>query len=207
MYGRTNRPSLSQYDFALRDSVPNDIPNRSRSNSRFLEIGPSFQSLQQTSGDSSSSEDNITSKPKPLSKHSRSMSHPFPSLFSSKRKKNVEADNEFGQDDHIDNRDDSHKPYSSTSQAATSSRIPPATPDFATGNCMTCANLVRWPKELQVFRCTKCLTINDLRPFSTTPRSTIRVVPRDNSPARSSGTSPPGVSANLRPSLNPTFPT
>ncbi|KAG6040838.1 hypothetical protein E4U41_006880 [Claviceps citrina] len=34
--------------------------------------------------------------------------------------------------------------------------------DFATGNCMTCASLMRWPKELKVFKCTICATINDL---------------------------------------------
>ncbi|KAK8024746.1 ubiquitin protein ligase [Apiospora arundinis] len=37
--------------------------------------------------------------------------------------------------------------------------------DFRTGNCMTCGGLVRWPKELDVFRCTICLTINDLKPL------------------------------------------
>lgn len=38
--------------------------------------------------------------------------------------------------------------------------------DFATGRCMTCASLVRWPRELQMFRCTICLTVNDLQPRS-----------------------------------------
>ncbi len=36
--------------------------------------------------------------------------------------------------------------------------------DFATGSCMTCGSLVRWPRELRVFKCTICLTINDLGP-------------------------------------------
>lgn len=36
--------------------------------------------------------------------------------------------------------------------------------DFTTGRCMTCGSLVRWPKELQMFRCTICLTINDVSP-------------------------------------------
>lgn len=34
--------------------------------------------------------------------------------------------------------------------------------DFATGNCMTCGSLMRWPKDLKVFKCTICATINDL---------------------------------------------
>ncbi|KAH0544830.1 hypothetical protein FGG08_001059 [Glutinoglossum americanum] len=36
--------------------------------------------------------------------------------------------------------------------------------DLVAGNCMTCDSLVRWPRELNVFRCTICLTINDLKP-------------------------------------------
>ena len=35
-----------------------------------------------------------------------------------------------------------------------------------TGKCMTCDSTVRWPQGLKVFRCTTCLTINDLEPFS-----------------------------------------
>lgn len=34
--------------------------------------------------------------------------------------------------------------------------------DFASGNCMTCGALSRWPKGLKVFKCTLCVTINDL---------------------------------------------
>lgn len=39
---------------------------------------------------------------------------------------------------------------------------PGGSKDFATGNCMTCSSLMRWPKELKVFKCTICTTINDL---------------------------------------------
>ncbi len=41
---------------------------------------------------------------------------------------------------------------------------PGASKDFVTGTCMTCGSLVRWPRELLLFRCTICLTINDLEP-------------------------------------------
>ena len=34
-----------------------------------------------------------------------------------------------------------------------------------TGKCVTCDSTVRWPQDLKVFRCTTCLTINDLEPF------------------------------------------
>lgn len=34
--------------------------------------------------------------------------------------------------------------------------------NFATGNCMTCGGLVRWPSNLATFKCTTCATVNDL---------------------------------------------
>lgn len=204
MYGRANRPSLGQYEFTLREPVFGNRPTRSRSNSRFLEVDPPLRSLQHTQGDSSSSDDDIIPKPKPVSKHARSMSHPFPSLFS-KKKKNAAAaapaSNELGYDDDLDDHDHGTKIYSSSSQAANTNRAAPGPAESATGHCMTCAGHVRWPKDLQVFRCTKCLTINDLRPFTPAPRSTIRPVPRPDSRVQSAGTPPLGAPTNIRPLL------
>lgn len=208
MYGRANRPSLGQYDFPLREPVFGDRPTRSRSNTRFLEVDPPLRSLQHPQGDSSSSEDDIISKPKPVSKHARSMSHPFPSLFS-KKKKNAAAaaaaaaaaGNELGYDDDVGDHDHSTKIYSSSSQAANANRAASGPAESATGHCMTCASHVRWPKDLQVFRCTKCLTINDLRPFTPAPRSTIRPVPRPDSRMPSAGTPPLGAPTSIRPLL------
>lgn len=37
--------------------------------------------------------------------------------------------------------------------------------DLTTGKCMTCDSMVRWPKELTVFRCSVCATVNDLTPI------------------------------------------
>jgi E3 ubiquitin-protein ligase HECTD2 len=206
MFGRTNRPSLGQYDFTLREPIFNSMPSRSRANSRFREVDPPLQNLENIQDDSSSSEDEVVSKPKPktISKHSRSMSHPFPSLFSTKKKKNATAD-EFDVDDDTDDHGHHTKIYSSSSQAANSSRVNLGPVDFATGNCMTCAGLVRWPKDLQVFRCTKCLTINDTKPFTPPSRSraTIRAVPPTPSRTPSAGPSPLGIPANLR--LSPEF--
>ena len=36
--------------------------------------------------------------------------------------------------------------------------------EFVTGKCATCDSLVRWPRHLDVFRCTMCLMVNDLKP-------------------------------------------
>ena len=41
--------------------------------------------------------------------------------------------------------------------------------EFVTGRCMTCASLMRWPREHTVFRCTICMTVNDLVPVERGP--------------------------------------
>lgn len=95
--------------------------------------------------------------------HNRSMSHPFPSLFSGKKKRlEIEpSSTEIGL-----KNDNAHSPVSNreclkiNSLKKKSSNI-----DLLTGKCMTCDSTVRWPKELSVFRCTVCLTINDLKPI------------------------------------------
>ncbi|KAI0389685.1 HECT-domain-containing protein [Xylariaceae sp. FL0594] len=200
MYGRSNRPSLGQHDYAFREPAMNNnsLPARPRANSRFQEFETPIRNLQQLQGSSSSSDDSDTPKPKPASKHSRSMSHPFPSLFSSKKKKNAGTEKGVaGEDDYVDSRDFAPKSYTGSSHAMNAARAPLGPNDFATGNCMTCGGLVRWPKELQVFRCTKCLTINDLQPHTAALRSTIRAVTRFPSQAQPTSTSPLGPSASI----------
>lgn len=93
--------------------------------------------------------------------HTRSFSHPFPSLFGSKKsdKKNTgRGDLEVGGGGRRDLRREEHNVKSSSAEIA-SHRIDR---HFLTGKCMTCDSTVRWPQGLKVFRCTTCLTINDL---------------------------------------------
>jgi E3 ubiquitin-protein ligase HECTD2 len=103
-----------------------------------------------------------SSKPTRTASHGRSMSHPFPSLFSAKKKRHGET--AVGGSESTD--DDGTFP-----QAGRNVTQPPAgkqkvlDKDLMTGKCMTCDSMVRWPKELKVFRCTVCLTINDLNPI------------------------------------------
>ncbi|KAF4582062.1 hect [Ophiocordyceps camponoti-floridani] len=94
-------------------------------------------------------------------RHSRSMSNPFPSLFHSKKK-----------------RQDSTAPLPPScleleceGGAAPAQSLrrqkrggPFGSKEFINGNCMTCASLVKWPKELNTFKCTICSTVNDLIP-------------------------------------------
>lgn len=87
------------------------------------------------------------------------MSHPFPSLFASKKSKPLPAPDESTDDD----LPRPGQPNARSSMASKTSRGPA---DFSNGTCMTCGSRVRWPKELNVFRCTICLTINDLKPVA-----------------------------------------
>ncbi|KAI1101921.1 hypothetical protein F4804DRAFT_283440 [Jackrogersella minutella] len=163
---RPNRPSLGHHDFAFRDSPINEPLRRSRANSRLPEYEPIRTPPIQV--ESSSDDDIPISKSKRPAQHSRSMSHPFPSLFSSRKKKNARPGDHLGNDDSADDASPKPKARPNLQQNAVPRRIPRGPADFATGNCMTCASLVRWPKELHVFRCTICLTINDLKPYDHT---------------------------------------
>ena len=115
---------------------------------------------------SSSSEDDDVKPTKPSRpRHGRSLSHPFPSLFANKKKKPARTSSEDSDQDSVDElaqmTNSKTKPgHAQRNGQSSGSR------DFATGHCMTCGSLVRWPRELHVFRCTICLTINDLQPLS-----------------------------------------
>lgn len=97
----------------------------------------------------------------PKHHHNRSFSHPFPSLFGSKRsdkkqppRGDVEAAPAVARDARHD--EGNTKPQGTESPSQRGDRQP------VTGKCMTCDSTVRWPHGLKVFRCTTCLTINDL---------------------------------------------
>ncbi len=150
------------------------------------------------STDSSSDDDGV---PAPVSKrpslHSRSMSNPFPSLFSGKKKKASGGQFDHPRNEGLANHNDDsrHQPQSNPRAQPTMSRKASRGPaDHATGHCMTCSSLVRWPKELQVFRCTICLTINDLKPLPPDPpQNEVRQPARDprHPPETGSGPSCP----------------
>jgi E3 ubiquitin-protein ligase HECTD2 len=130
-------------------------------------------SFSNTNGDSSSDESDLhpsrpsSSRPQ-RPPHTRSMSQPFPSLFSSKKKRQNSVgapppDLGFVDDDAVMPR---QAPKSHARSPSHNGNGPAGSKDFATGNCMTCGSLVRWPRELKVFKCTICTTVNDLEPLS-----------------------------------------
>ena len=93
--------------------------------------------------------------------HTRSSSHPLPRLFSRKKssgalKQILDSDTPL---------DDTLVPILDGPSAASPSRTPTykrKDDPNALGQCMCCDSRVRFPRELRVFRCTNCLTINDL---------------------------------------------
>jgi E3 ubiquitin-protein ligase HECTD2 len=104
----------------------------------------------------------VPDQPSPNSQHTRSFSHPFPSFFSSKRSDKKQAARPSNRDA-VATEDEPVNGKPNTPASSTK----PAKPDRqpVTGKCITCDSTVRWPQGLKVFRCTTCLTINDLEPF------------------------------------------
>lgn len=102
---------------------------------------------------------------KASSSHTRSMSHPFPSLFTSKKSGSGKKSRDLGAESGDDAGVVSPALVRQTAQNPTAKQqVKVADKDLTTGKCITCDSMVRWPKELKVFRCTVCLTINDLKP-------------------------------------------
>jgi E3 ubiquitin-protein ligase HECTD2 len=150
-------------------SNTNAVSQRTRGHSRIteadlLELAYGIPSLH-ASPDSPSSSNNASLHIQSTSKHGRSMSHPFPALFQSKQKR--QGINALSTADLCDG--DHHAlPFQNQSRFAISKSARLSEKTLVTGKCMTCDSTVRWPKELFVFRCTVCLTINDLKAVSTT---------------------------------------
>lgn len=103
-----------------------------------------------------------TSKPTRTPSHGRSMSHPFPSLFSGKKRRTADTAGALGFES--TDEDTALPNVARDNSQILTSKQKVSDKDLTTGKCMTCDSMVRWPKELKVFRCTVCLTINDLVP-------------------------------------------
>ncbi|KAF2091978.1 HECT-domain-containing protein [Saccharata proteae CBS 121410] len=95
--------------------------------------------------------------------HNRSASHPFPNIFGSKKKSAPNLNGDFSSTD-----EDKYLAYAAAGDMGPfmggSSGGKKDTRDLEQSNCMTCDSKVKWPKGLKTFRCTACLTVNDLVP-------------------------------------------
>lgn len=118
------------------------------------------------------------------SRHGRSISRQFPSIFHS-RKKRDGSSTAVAEDTSRLGPSCAASKSPARSVPAPNKSIKAVDRDLMTGKCMTCDSTVRWPKDLKVFRCTVCLTINDLVPI--TPSSSRR----KNGRGRSSDADPP----------------
>ncbi|AEO61600.1 hypothetical protein MYCTH_2311917 [Thermothelomyces thermophilus ATCC 42464] len=155
---------------------------RYKSASRVSEID-AWDNMQnhELQNDSSSSDEDLhprrhqaPSRPR----HTRSVSHPFPSFFSSiKRKRSgtmAAGPDESGSDSMgegprggLGGRPLPLQPPQQQQPSGRGHRTGSSvgSRDVATGNCMTCGSPVEWPRELLVYRCYTCHTINDLQPL------------------------------------------
>jgi E3 ubiquitin-protein ligase HECTD2 len=104
--------------------------------------------------------------------HSRSISHPFPSFLSGGGRR-ADRRGGGGGDDLYDEAgnivsdvDVEVLPTMHHTGPKGSGRknTQPEDVDFLTGNCATCDSTVRWPRTLDVYRCTVCQMVNDLKP-------------------------------------------
>jgi E3 ubiquitin-protein ligase HECTD2 len=121
--------------------------------------------LQASSSDDDGGTERLHPPPRPTRpSHARSMSNPFPSLFTARKKPSPPPGHDRYESD--SNEDGTHmsKIKGKSIPRTRGHGQGPGSRDFVTGHCMTCNSLVRWPRGLLVFKCTICLTINDLQP-------------------------------------------
>lgn len=116
--------------------------------------------------------------------HRRSFSNPFAGI-GNRRKSPAKRQHQhvFGVSDSDDDDDgDVTIPLPEVSGTSPRKPLPPPPDETATGRCMTCNSTMRWPRNLEVFRCTACLTVNDLEPAREETRhgkaSAPRAIPR-----------------------------
>jgi E3 ubiquitin-protein ligase HECTD2 len=123
--------------------------------------------LNDSSGDSSTDYDGSPSRHRrPF--HVRPLSNPFPSLFRGNKRKERKCDSAAEALSHAGFPcDDFYLPWSPEAAGVQGDQDPDNMKEFASGNCMTCGSTMRWPKELDVFKCSICVTINDLVPLGT----------------------------------------
>ena len=98
--------------------------------------------------------------------HGRSNSHPFPAIFGSGRKaeKMTEpVDLDEASETLAESTFTSTRLASKDQVTANLTFTQNDEKDFVTGKCATCDSLVRWPRHLDVYRCTVCLMVNDLK--------------------------------------------
>ncbi|KAI5211393.1 hypothetical protein AUEXF2481DRAFT_199658 [Aureobasidium subglaciale EXF-2481] len=93
--------------------------------------------------------------------HTRAVSHPLPRIFG--RKKSAPVLRDVPLDEYLVPVLDAGPPGPSKLDKPIGGRKKDE--ELTTRQCMCCDNTVRFPRDLNVFRCTNCLTINDIEPY------------------------------------------
>lgn len=93
--------------------------------------------------------------------HTRAVSHPLPRIFG--KKKSAPVLRSIPLDEHLVPVLDAGPSGGPTLDKPIGGRK--RDEELITRQCMCCDNKVRFPRDLHVFRCTSCLTINDLEPY------------------------------------------
>lgn len=109
---------------------------------------------------------------------------------------------DFDDDDDDDDYDHHHQGHASAGGGSDQTRTHGG--DMVTGKCLTCNSACRWPRNVQMYRCTICLTVNDLE-FHPAPGASLwhhdeevddrppPPPPKDDAPEL-----PPGMSLNIQ---------
>lgn len=98
--------------------------------------------------------------------HGRSTSHPFLSSLVGHGGTRRGEENIKSGVENLDDRSFGASPALSNDSLEASAHRGPSQrreTDLVAGKCATCDSLVRWPRRLDVFRCTVCLMVNDLK--------------------------------------------
>ena len=99
--------------------------------------------------------------------HGRSYSYPLPIFSSGKKAENIKESDV--NDDTLKALNDYQIKLSGITfqdlTAANETSLHSGEEDLIIGKCTTCNSRVRWPRHLDVFRCTVCLMVNDLKPL------------------------------------------
>ena len=98
--------------------------------------------------------------------HGRSLSHPFTSRLNEDRrtKKRIQERNECSGLEILGDETPNVLPACTRDLlfAGHTESLSTREKELAIGKCATCGSHVRWPKDVDVFRCTVCLMVNDL---------------------------------------------
>ena len=101
-------------------------------------------------------------------RHGRSISHPFPSIFGNGKKLEFDMDTLDDEEEDFGSKNES---FNNISRMASRRGVTQqAEKDLVIGRCATCDSTVRWPRHLDVYRCSVCLMVNDLKSDNKLPR-------------------------------------